>query len=76
MLFEKLDTIETNASKITRMKMSVGQAGTELSRVTEEFNEMSGGDSTHVEWHWFWPAQVEFPRSIADGRTESTGSLT
>jgi hypothetical protein len=64
MLFEQLDTIETNASKIARMKMSVGQAGTELSRVTEEFNEMFGGDSNKVAWHWFWPAQVEFPRGM------------
>jgi hypothetical protein len=39
----------------------VGQAGTELSRVTEEFNEMFGGDSNQVAWHWFFPLPVEFP---------------
>lgn len=61
MLFEQIDAIETNSSKIARMKMSVGQAGTELSRVTEEFNEMFGGNSNKVSWHWFWPAPVEYP---------------
>lgn len=64
MLFEQIDAIETNASKIARMKMRVGQAGTELSRVTEEFNEMFGGESNEVTWHWFWPSQVEFPRGM------------
>ena len=30
MLFEQIEAIETNMSKIARMKMAVGQAGTEL----------------------------------------------
>lgn len=30
MLFEQIEAIETNTSKIARMKMAVGQAGTEL----------------------------------------------
>ena len=64
MLFEQIDAIETNASKIARMKMRVGQAGTELSRVTEEFNEMFGGESNEPTWHWFWPSEVEFPRGM------------
>jgi hypothetical protein len=38
-----------------------GQGGTELSRVTEEFNEMFGGESNEDAWHWFLPLQVEFP---------------
>jgi hypothetical protein len=42
----------------------VGHAGTELSRVTEEFNEMFGGGSNEVSWHWFFPLPVEFPRGM------------
>lgn len=42
----------------------VGQAGTELSRVTEEFNEMFGGQSNEVAWHWFFPLSVDFPRGM------------
>jgi hypothetical protein len=95
MFVEQIEAIKTNASKIARMKMRVGQAGTELSRVTEvrgksvwtgrletrglesailnrlnfnssnfipqEFNEMFGGDSNQVAWHWFFPLPVEFP---------------
>jgi hypothetical protein len=64
MLCEQLEAIRTNSSKIARMKMKVGQAGTELSRVTEEFNEMFGGNSNNVAWHWFLPLPVEFPRSM------------
>lgn len=64
MLFEQIEAIETNASKIARMKMRVGQAGTELARVTEEFNEMFGGTSNKVSWHWFLPIEVEFPRGM------------
>jgi multidrug efflux pump subunit AcrB len=64
MLVEQLEAIETNASKIARMKMRVGQAGTELSRVTEEFNEMFGGQDKKVVWHWFLPLPVDFPRGM------------
>lgn len=64
MFAEQIEAIKTNASKIARMKMSVGQAGTELSRVTEEFNEMFGGDSNQVAWHWFLPIAVEFPNGM------------
>lgn len=64
MLCEQIEAIETNASKIARMKMRVGQAGTELARVTEEFNEMFGGSSNKVAWHWFLPFAVEFPRGM------------
>ncbi|KAL3919742.1 MAG: hypothetical protein SGILL_003602 [Bacillariaceae sp.] len=64
MLFENIEAIQTNASKIARMKMSVGQAGTELARVTEEFNEMFGGESNEPAWHWFLPLPVEFPRGM------------
>ena len=64
MLVDNIEAIQTNASKIARMKMSVGQAGTELARVTEEFNEMFGGESNEVAWHWFLPTPVEFPRGM------------
>mmetsp|Transcript_10194 Transcript_10194/g.21377 ORF Transcript_10194/g.21377 Transcript_10194/m.21377 type:complete len:404 (+) Transcript_10194:158-1369(+) len=64
MFFEQIETIKTNTSKIARMKMSVGQAGTELTRVTEEFNEMFGGDSNQVALHWFIPTPVEFPSGM------------
>jgi hypothetical protein len=64
MLLEQIDAIRTNASKIARMKMRVGQAGTELARVTEEFNEMFGGTTSEVAWHWFLPCEVEFPRGM------------
>lgn len=37
MLVEQVEAIQTNQGKIARMKMRVGQGGTELSRVTEEF---------------------------------------
>jgi len=64
MLVEQIEAIKTNASKIARMKMRVGQAGTELSRVTEEFNEMFGGDSNQVAIHWFIPIPIEFPNGM------------
>jgi hypothetical protein len=64
MLFEQLEAIETNSSKIARMKMRVGQAGTELQRVTEEFNEMFGGSTKEAALHWFLPIPVEFPRGM------------
>jgi hypothetical protein len=64
MMCEQIEAIQTNSSKIARMKMRVGQAGTELARVTEEFNEMFGGVSNQVAWHWFLPLEVEFPRGM------------
>jgi hypothetical protein len=64
MLAEQIEAIKTNTSKIARMKMSVGVAGTELKRVTEEFNEMFGGDSNRVAMHWFIPTPIEFPNGM------------
>jgi len=64
MFLEQLQAIKTNASKIARMKMSVGLGGTELQRVTEEFNEMFGGNSNRVVWHWFIPIPIEFPTGM------------
>jgi hypothetical protein len=64
MFVEQIEAIKTNASKIARMKMSVGLGGTELQRVTEEFNEMFGGDSNRVALHWFIPTPIEFPQGM------------
>ena len=64
MFVEQIEAIKTNASKIARMKMSVGLGGTELQRVTEEFNEMFGGDSNQCALHWFIPMPIEFPRGM------------
>ena len=61
---EQIEAIETGKGKIARMKMKVGQAGTEFSRVTEEFNEMFGGSSPRVSWHWLWPEPVVFPSGM------------
>lgn len=63
MLVEQIEAIQTNQGKIARMKMRVGQGGTELRRVTDEFNEMFGGTSANVAWHWFVPLPVQFPGS-------------
>jgi len=64
MMVEQIEAIQTNQGKIARMKMKVGRGGTELSRVTEEFNEMFGGTSPSVAWHWFVPRPVQFPGSM------------
>ena len=61
---EQLDAVETGRGKIARMKMKVGSAGTEFQRVTEEFNEMFGGESPHVALHWFLPTDIQFPRGM------------
>lgn len=61
---EQLEAIETGKSKIARMKMRVGQSGTEFSAVTEGFNEMFGGTSPRVQWHWFLPRPVQYPRGM------------
>jgi len=61
---EQLEAIETGRGKIARMKMSIGQSGTEYRRVTTEFNEMFGGHSPHPQLHWFLPLPVKFPRGM------------
>ena len=62
--FEQLEVIEMGKGKIARMKSRVGSTGAEYSRVTEEFNEMFGGDSPSPQWHWFLPLQIKFPRGM------------
>lgn len=62
---EQVEAIHTGQSKIARMKMRVGNAGTEFARVTEGFNEMFGGSTTDVDWHWYSPwSPVEYPRGM------------
>jgi hypothetical protein len=61
---EQFEAIETGKSKIARMKMRVGSTDTEFTRVTEEFNEMFGGDSPDLQWHWLWPSAVVYPRGM------------
>jgi hypothetical protein len=64
MLFEQVEAIESNQGKIARMKMKIGQGGTELERVTYDFNEMFGGTTAGATWHWFLPLQVTFPDNM------------
>jgi hypothetical protein len=65
MLAEQIEAIATNTGKIARMKIRAGQAGaTEYCPVTEEFNEMFGGTSSRVAWHWLLPLPVKFPRGM------------
>jgi len=61
---EQMEAVETGKGKIARMKMRVGDAGTEFRTVTEEFNEMFGGQSPEMALHWFLPFNVEFPRGM------------
>lgn len=61
---EQMEAIETGKGKIARMKMRVGDAGTEFRTVTEEFNEMFGGESPRISLHWFLPQTVRFPRGM------------
>jgi hypothetical protein len=64
MILEQIDTIRTGKGKIARMKQRVGDTGTELDTVTEEFNEMFGGTSPNVAWHWFLPIPVRYPKHM------------
>jgi DHHC palmitoyltransferase len=65
MILEQIDTIRTGKGKIARMKQRVGASGcTEYETVTEEFNEMFGGTSPNLAWHWFVPIQVRYPKKM------------
>jgi len=61
MLCEQIEPIQSNISKIARMKMIRGEGAEEFSRVTSEFNEMFGGTSPNMALHWFLPLSVRFP---------------
>jgi hypothetical protein len=63
MLFEQIDAIETNTSKIARMKMKMGhnvEDIMEYRRVSQDFNEFFGGDCVDVKLHWFLPLKIWF----------------
>lgn len=68
MLIEQIDAVQSNTSKIARMKIESGRGDvTELRRVTSEFNEMFGGiDGPNLSWHWLLPLPVTFPDSMRD----------
>lgn len=66
MLFEQIDAIESNTSKIARMKLRMGQdTNGEYEKVANGFNEMFGvgfgGQGSRVAIHWFLPTPVRFP---------------
>lgn len=71
MLFEQVDAIESNTSKIARMKMRMGQDDGEYGKVALGFNEMFGvgsvggigGRGAHVGLHCFLPTPVRFPNN-------------
>ncbi len=67
MLFEQMDAIETNTSKIARMKLKMGHADAgEYARVGQDFNEFFGGDSVQMAPHWFLPLPIWFPEGKRD----------
>uniref|UniRef100_A0A7S4RB24 Palmitoyltransferase n=1 Tax=Ditylum brightwellii TaxID=49249 RepID=A0A7S4RB24_9STRA len=68
MLIEQAEAISENTGKIARMQMRAGRAGNELRRVTNQFNEMFGGDSPHVALHWFVPVPPKFPDDVSRDR--------
>lgn len=61
---EQIDAISTGQGKIARMKTR-NSSNRELERVTQEFNEMFGGETPQASWHWFNPYKpVTFPRNM------------
>ncbi len=67
MLFEQIDAIETNMSKIARMKRRMGHADAhEYARVSQDFNEFFGGNSPSMSLHWFLPLPLHFPPGRKD----------
>lgn len=65
MLFDQVDAIESNQSKIARMKVRQGQDLGEYDKVATGYNEMFGvgigSQGAHVGLHWFLPTPVRFP---------------
>ena len=65
MLFEQVDAIESNTSKIARMKVRLGQDDGEFLRVATKYNEMFGvgigSQTAQVGLHWYLPTPVQFP---------------
>eukprot|EP00569_Conticribra_weissflogii_P012460 CAMPEP_0171377004 /NCGR_PEP_ID=MMETSP0879-20121228/19941_1 /TAXON_ID=67004 /ORGANISM="Thalassiosira weissflogii, Strain CCMP1336" /LENGTH=338 /DNA_ID=CAMNT_0011887019 /DNA_START=232 /DNA_END=1248 /DNA_ORIENTATION=+ len=67
MLLEQGEAVDTNMSKIARMKTRAGMAAPgEYSPVATEFNEVFGGEHPTMSWHWFLPLPVRFPEWAKD----------
>ena len=67
MLLEQGEAVDTNMSKIARMKTRAGMAGPgEYAPVATEFNEVFGGEHPTMSWHWFLPLPVKFPEWARD----------
>lgn len=67
MILEQKDVVLTNKGKIARMKIRAGKAEEhELGRVTNDFNEVFGGDSPYFAYHWLLPIPIWFPEGMRD----------
>ena len=67
MLIEQLDVIESNTSKIARMKIRMGLSNQdEFTKVSNNFNEMFGGNHPNVALHWFLPTPVRYPDGMVE----------
>lgn len=67
MLIEQGEAVDTNMSKIARMKTRAGLASAgEYAPVAKEFNEVFGGEFPTISWHWFLPLPVRFPEWARD----------
>ena len=67
MLIEQGEAVDTNMSKIARMKTRAGLSNVDEYRpVATEFNEVFGGEHPTFSWHWFLPLPVRFPEWAHD----------
>ena len=67
MLIEQGEAVDTNVSKIARMKTRAGLVSIEeYAPVAKEFNEVFGGEHPTMSWHWFLPLPVRFPEWAKD----------
>lgn len=67
MLIEQGEAVDTNMSKIARMKTRAGLSNADEYRpVATEFNEVFGGEHPTLSWHWFLPLPVKFPEWAHD----------
>lgn len=67
MLMEQGEAVDTNMSKIARMKTRAGLSNADEYRpVATEFNEVFGGEHPTLSWHWFLPLPVKFPEWAHD----------
>lgn len=67
MLMEQGEAVNTNMSKIARMKTRAGVSNLDEYRpVATEFNEIFGGEHPTMSWHWFLPLPVRFPEWAKD----------